>query len=342
MSVSSRAEGEASQKGLSGAAKRQYVGGAINRARHERAQGKADHREAIADARSQIRYHEAQIAGLREGVKLRQGLAATGKPKRGASNRDLTKRILESDLKPIRHVESVDIDLSRPVDPAFLREVYGQSQLTKALELYPTERLREGARYQGVSASGSREALIARLAAPPTPRAAPVTRPLAQPKSKRAPRPKKPPTLAQQIDAAGGYVPKTPAEKLRALPVREMTDTQLMRDWENHPPERRRGVLEREMARRQAKAEKAQQPKPAKAKRGADVGKLRERERELMARDAALEREQSDLLERANDEPDVSRGHAAATRAIYHIGPEREKVNRQLKAIRTRLRNAGG
>src|SRR5512146_2163176 len=90
MSVSSKAEGEASQKGLTGAAKRQYVGGAINRAKHEKAasatpaakakqQAHSYQREAVADARSQIRYHEAQITGLREGLKLRRELAGPTK-----------------------------------------------------------------------------------------------------------------------------------------------------------------------------------------------------------------------------------------------------------------------
>ena len=166
MSVSSKAEGEAAKKGLTGAAKRQYVGGAINRAKHEKAesatpasrakkQQHAYHREATADARAQIRYHEAQIAGLREGVQLRRELAG--------------------------------------------------------------------------------------------------------PSKKRAPKPKGPPSLMEQQRAAG-LVPKTPLDILRKTPVRKLTDQQLLRDWENHPPERRRGTLEREMARRQAKAEKAKQP----------------------------------------------------------------------------------
>ena len=171
--VSSKAEDEAGRKGLTGAAKRQYVGGAINRATHEKAESATPaakakrqqhsyHREAVADARAQIRYHEAQIAGLREGVKLRGELAG--------------------------------------------------------------------------------------------------------PSTKRTPKPKQPkapPTIEQQIAAAGGYVPKTPADKLRKTPVRELTDAQLLRDWQNQPPERRRGTLEREMARREAKAAKGQQSAPA-------------------------------------------------------------------------------
>lgn len=262
MSVSSRAEGEASKKGLTGAAKRQYVGGAINRARHEKAEEKAAHREAIADARSQIRYHEAQVAGLREGMKQRRELAGAGKPKPSEHPR-ATARAVEA---------QTTLDDLRRHKAGYPGDYYGDEMLL-AYEVHRAEQSASGKRggiTSALPASQLRriQQQIAQTREPPgTPRAASATRPPAQPKPatpKRAPRPKKPPTLERQIAQAGGYVPKTPAAKLRKTPVREMTDEQLLRDWENHPPERRRGVLEREMARRQAKAAKAQQPKPAK------------------------------------------------------------------------------
>lgn len=61
-----------------------------------------------------------------------------------ASKQSDIDKILSSTLKPIRHVESVEINLAAALDPYFLLEVYGPDQLREALDLFPLTRLKEG------------------------------------------------------------------------------------------------------------------------------------------------------------------------------------------------------
>lgn len=61
-----------------------------------------------------------------------------------SSKQSLVDKILSSNLRPIRHVEHIEINLAAVLDPYFLLEVYGPGQLREALDLYPLTRLKEG------------------------------------------------------------------------------------------------------------------------------------------------------------------------------------------------------
>jgi hypothetical protein len=50
---------------------------------------------------------------------------------------------LDSDLVPIRRIEGRAFDPAAPLDPYFLLDLYGPHQLEKALNLFPTVKLKE-------------------------------------------------------------------------------------------------------------------------------------------------------------------------------------------------------
>jgi len=77
-------------------------------------------------------------------VKGRYDELAPQKKPRSAQTREPKKvKITPLDLTPIRHIEGREIDITKPIDPYFLFEVYGAAQLPKALGYQTLPNLRE-------------------------------------------------------------------------------------------------------------------------------------------------------------------------------------------------------
>lgn len=178
--IEARAEAEAAHKGLSGSARKSYIGGVWNRIRqaHAKATQPGGHavptklfnrrarQQAREDARNAMRPHQEAIANIKKARDWRLGRhrdepkptedrAATAPtpvaaPAPRAAPRPAAAPAAKRQpqgfpkpLTPIKPLPGFQLDATRRLDPYFIREYFGDAQLPEALSRQTPNNLHE-------------------------------------------------------------------------------------------------------------------------------------------------------------------------------------------------------